>query len=657
MDTPEHSADYAVSPCPRCHARHGATEPCASLPSAEHGPLAPVQRREGEPRESADPYIGTVVGNYRLQRKLGSGGMGAVYLAEHAIIGSRVAIKVLNPRFASDADLVRRFYDEARAVNLIGHENIVSIYDLSAIPPDRYYIVMEYLEGRMLSSRMGEERVKHADALHILIQLCDALHAAHRKGIVHRDLKPDNVFLVRRSGRDDFVKLLDFGIAKLRDRPSEPAVTAPGLIVGTPEYMAPEQFDGRSVDARSDIYALGVVAYHLATGRLPFTQRDLTALAVAHLAAAPEPPSQLDPTVPREFEEAILRALVKQPEGRFADMGAFGEALTRALECSGATPPPVPRVANATAALATPHPVYTRRAAGFDVDVRFPGQSQSQRLRAVDISRGGVFLCSDGAPPALFSRVRIVFQRPGSAPPLELAGETVRHVTAAEAQAWKMAPGFGVQFVDLTPEMRQALGTSIDGLPAAPAPSAERAPADDPTAAPQLAFFRKRVSANHYEFLGLPPDADLAEVRSRARRLRAEVEVLRAKRLSSGQADQVRSVLERIDAAIETLATPERRIDYDAQRGNYLGVARCIKAGVPIAEIEARHRAFLAVRPDAEATARGFIDQARTALATRNEVEALQAYEAALAVTPLDLALHQRYWALKRKRVQHDPAG
>ena len=222
------------------------------------------------PASSApDPLLGTTVGSFRLVRRIGHGGMGSVYLGEQALIGSKVAVKVLHEHLASDASLVQRFYAEARAVNLIGHPNIVNIFDMNVVPPRRYYLIMEYLEGEPLSAAPpGPMAPEHA--IPILIQVCQARQAAHARGVVHRDLKPENIFLCRRDG-PPFVKILDFGIAKLFGSEMQLGQTHAGWIVGTPEYMAPEQGSGEGLDGRADLYALGIIAYRLATGRLPFT--------------------------------------------------------------------------------------------------------------------------------------------------------------------------------------------------------------------------------------------------------------------------------------------------------------------------------------------------------------------------------------------------
>ncbi|HEY6003060.1 MAG TPA: serine/threonine-protein kinase [Anaeromyxobacter sp.] len=331
-----------LSACARCGGMHAASDPCVAsgLTLAFGAPGASAEPPADALPAAADPLIGSRVGSFDVVRLLGRGGMGTVYLAEHPVIGSRVAVKFLHESMASDPAAVARFYDEARAVNLIGHENIVGIYDLSMLPPNRYFFVMEYLEGQTLDALLRAGPVEPAVARDVLLQMCDALQCAHEHGVVHRDLKPENVFLVRRRGKSHFVKLVDFGIAKLRVRGTRGSTQA-GFIVGTPEYMAPEQCGEGVIDARTDVYALGVMAFELATGRLPFHGKGVTQLLLAHLKEAPPAPSTLA-AVPRELEAAILRALEKDPARRFQDMTSFAEALRAAPARTVLVPPPPP---------------------------------------------------------------------------------------------------------------------------------------------------------------------------------------------------------------------------------------------------------------------------------------------------------------------------
>src|SRR6476659_7103162 len=212
--------------------------------------------------------IGKSVGNYEIKEKLGEGGMGAVYMGEHPLIGKRVAVKVLLDELVANEALVTRFFHEAKAANDIRHQNIVDIIDFGKLDKEGggkiVYLVMELLEGKSLAGRLDEApRLTLEEVRHILQQCCSGLAASHAKGIIHRDLKPDNLFLVQRGGDKNFVKILDFGIAKLTTTSSTPnAKTRTGTLIGTPAYMSPEQCAGRgTIDARSDVYALGIVMY------------------------------------------------------------------------------------------------------------------------------------------------------------------------------------------------------------------------------------------------------------------------------------------------------------------------------------------------------------------------------------------------------------
>lgn len=301
---------------------------CRELESA--GPRAPSGSGRRAEEDAGFALIGRTVGSFRIIEQLGSGATGSVFLACHPLIGSKVAVKFLHPRLCSNPQLVAQFQDEARAVNVVGHPNIISIFDMGVSPPSDLYLVMEYLEGRPLSSLRGP--VPASVAVPILAQVCDALEAAHRVGVVHRDVKPDNVFLLRR-GRSNFVKLLDFGAAQLRRAPRRGGVGESGLVMGSPPYMPPEQWLGGPIDGRTDVYALGVTAYLLATGRLPFETRcvPLAQIFRRHRDELPPPPAQVNPGVPRALSEAIVRALAKRPEDRFSSAGELGAALRAVL--------------------------------------------------------------------------------------------------------------------------------------------------------------------------------------------------------------------------------------------------------------------------------------------------------------------------------------
>ncbi len=284
-------------------------------------------------RAVLDPLIGkTVGGRYRLISRLGAGGMSSVYLARHVMIDRLMAIKTLRRDLAQDPVQRDRFIREARAVNRINHENIVEITDFGESDDGLVYLVMEYVPGDSLLKIMGDGPMKASRALHIARQVGLALGRAHQMGIVHRDLKPENVLLVQRPGRPDFVKILDFGIAKILDAPS---LTGSQQIFGTPGYIAPEYIQSTDIDGRADLYSVGVMLYELITGALPFDYEYPGDLLVKHVTEEPIPPSRRLPSIDPPVEELILRCLRKDPAERFRDAFHFLEELQKVAERIG----------------------------------------------------------------------------------------------------------------------------------------------------------------------------------------------------------------------------------------------------------------------------------------------------------------------------------
>jgi len=259
---------------------------------------------------------GTALGEYRIEQKIGQGGMGVVYLAVHPLIGKRAAIKILKKELCADPHQLERFIDEARVVNQIGHPNIVDVFAFGEMPDGRSYFVMEYLKGETLRARIARSPIGPIEVGQIVRPLARALEAAHEKGVIHRDLKPDNVFLVAQRNEISTVKLLDFGIAKLARNDHRVEKTATGAIVGTPQYIAPEQAKGYTIDHRADIYALGGIIYELLTGRPPFVADNAMEMVAKHLMETPLPPSQFAPSVAPELDDLVLRMLAKTPDGR-----------------------------------------------------------------------------------------------------------------------------------------------------------------------------------------------------------------------------------------------------------------------------------------------------------------------------------------------------
>jgi serine/threonine protein kinase len=278
---------------------------------------------------SDDLMLGRKIKGYQIAEVLGRGGMGCVYRAQHPLIGKQVAIKVLQG-FQSPA-VISRFVLEAKAVNDIRHENLIDILDFDELEEGNPYIIMEYLEGRSLDDAIHEGPFPLAQLGHIGLQLCSALYAAHEKGIVHRDLKGDNIFLINRANQQNFVKVLDFGIAKLLDVSDEKRHrTEANSILGTPLYMSPEQITGQPVDARTDIYALGVLLYQMATGYPPFNDPSPMVLLAMHVTAPPPPPSHFAPDLSAALEAVILRCLQKDPMDRYESMSQLATALGEA---------------------------------------------------------------------------------------------------------------------------------------------------------------------------------------------------------------------------------------------------------------------------------------------------------------------------------------
>lgn len=284
---------------------------------------------------SGDPLIGvTLDGRYTVRRRIGEGGMGIVYEAEHAIIGKRVALKVLRRDYSSRPDVVERFKQEAQSASRVDSPHIIDISDFGETPEGDSYFVMEFLDGEDLSNRIREGQSLNADlAIDIALQCCDALGAAHAAYIVHRDMKPENIFLTTRRGNPAFVKIVDFGIAKMNDvsadAPTMKKLTKTGMIFGTPEYMSPEQAAGKPMDHRVDIYAMGIILYEMFAGTVPFLGDTFMGVLTKHLFDSPPTMKEVNPNAeyPAAVESIILRCMQKDPDDRYQTMEELAEAL------------------------------------------------------------------------------------------------------------------------------------------------------------------------------------------------------------------------------------------------------------------------------------------------------------------------------------------
>ncbi len=332
------------------------------------GPTGPARPATGPGPGSAvvaavDPLLGqTLVGRYLIQKKLGEGGMGAVYQATHNLLEKQVALKVLHGELARKPDLVERFMQEAKAASRIRHENVIDISDFGTTPEGLVFFAMELLTGHDLHeeitrARLASQLLPWERSKRIFLQICAALAAAHGLGIIHRDLKPENIYLVEFLGEPDFVKLLDFGIAKQTEvAEGDRKLTRTGMLFGTPEYMSPEQARGEVIDPRVDVYAMGCILFQLVTGRVPFEADNFMGVLSLHLT---EPPAVIPPEVfdsigaPRALAAVIDKALAKDRNQRFSSIDELVRAvrLTSGDKATGPAiaQPSVPAPASTTA--------------------------------------------------------------------------------------------------------------------------------------------------------------------------------------------------------------------------------------------------------------------------------------------------------------------
>ncbi len=381
-------------------------------------------------QSAPDPMVGeTLDGRYHIVSKIGEGGMGEVYAAEHAYIEKRVAIKLLRHEIVTNEEAVKRFHQEARSASSIGHKNIISIEDFGKLPDGRIYLCMELLDGQPLND-MLEQPMAPDRLLHILIQTGHGLAAAHAKNIVHRDMKPENIFVTITADGQEVPKLLDFGIAKVSQSEGNNHLTKTGTIFGTPFYMAPEQALGQGVDHRADIYAMGVIMYEVFCGAVPFQGDSFMGILTQHITAEPMPPSQMAAangrTLPAGIEEIILRAMKKEPEDRYPTMNDMVQDLVkvyRGIAGSGMSSYMQAHVPSPSAGLSAPAypaaaggstpgaPSPTPMPGGMSSPTPMPGGMSSPT--PMPAQSGGASLSSTPYPPLSASSVAIPKRRSG----------------------------------------------------------------------------------------------------------------------------------------------------------------------------------------------------------------------------------------------------
>jgi serine/threonine-protein kinase len=320
---------FAMLICPKCRTSYTSS-------------IGGVCYRDGEKLVDHDAFLAlerdplrgrTIGGKYTILERIGVGGMGNVYKASQAGLSRHVAVKILKPELTRDADTVARFSREATAMSLLTHANTTRVYDFGQTDDGQLYLVMEYLEGQLITQRVAEHGpLPIVETLRIGEQILRSLGEAHAKGLVHRDLKPDNIFIVKAEGHyASVVKVLDFGIAKVvaPDRRVDQFETQAGTVFGTPRYMSPEQAQGAPLDQRSDLYSVGALLYQMLTGRAPFTDDDAVVVMAKHIQETPELPSKVVPDrhIPASLEAVVMKAMAKPADDRFQSAGEFEAAL------------------------------------------------------------------------------------------------------------------------------------------------------------------------------------------------------------------------------------------------------------------------------------------------------------------------------------------
>jgi eukaryotic-like serine/threonine-protein kinase len=439
---------------------------------------------------STDPLIGkTLDEKYRLESRLGMGGMGTVYRARHLLIDRPVAVKVLNQRFVEDEAAQVRFRREARAAGRLQHANAVAVTDFGSTSDGYVYIVMELLEGRTLRDVLAKEApLETARAVALMLQTSAAVAAAHDAGIIHRDLKPANIFIVQSADRPAVVKVLDFGIAKLAaesledDEPK--TLTLIGAMIGTPRYMSPEQCDGAELTPAADVYSLGVILYEMLTGVVPFSGSTPLAIAIKHSSEPPRPPREFLASIPQALEEVVLHALEKRPDDRPANASEFGKELFETAERLGLEHAAATSAPNMDALrdVGTESPsgrlvidisrLREHRAAtssGSDMTVVAP--TQAAEVVKQDVQGGAAKSVAGSPGKRSFPRVSVSFEGMAKKPTLALAGLFLAALII----------GAGLFAIH---SRRTQPGTDTNAA-ASPSPTAEPSPSATPTATPK----------------------------------------------------------------------------------------------------------------------------------------------------------------------------
>ncbi len=392
--------------------------------------------------EAEPDLIGVEIDHrYRVIELIGEGGMGKVYLAEHIEIGKRVALKVLHPSYSRMPDLVERFRREARAASKIGHPNIVDVTDSGTTDDGSVYFVMEFLEGVELGNIIEREgALDVARALKIAGQICRALAAAHSQGIVHRDLKPENVFLITRDGAADVVKVLDFGIAKTTEAEAarERRLTSPGMAMGTPEYMSPEQAAGRSADARCDVYALGAIMYEMVTGLAPYSGENFMEILTKKATQDPPAPILVRKELPPAVSDLVMASMARNPDDRPQTMETLEYELNKCLAGRGVAVAQILGMTTDANVVATLNPGLSMR--NLDDGMVVPRSPTSSPISGISraVTHNGMSELPSmwsGSTSITTTGTHALSSRPNSEPVAAAASESMRGMTSQRAMS------------------------------------------------------------------------------------------------------------------------------------------------------------------------------------------------------------------------------
>ncbi|MFL5343862.1 MAG: protein kinase domain-containing protein [Hyalangium sp.] len=574
--------------------------------------------------DEVNSLVGHHHGPLLLERLIGLGAVGSVYLALHPPTGTRFTVKVLHPPLAANPNVRTRFYVEAQAASRVIHRNVTRVLDARPGPWDLPAILMEYVEGESLSCLSLP--LLPNDVIGLLIQVLEGLEAAHARGVVHCDLKPDNIVLTRDKHGERQVKVLDFGMASVLSACFSQEELAAGVSLGSPAYMAPEQWETTAADTRMDMYALGVIGYRLLTGRLPFGRGRVGEVLLKQQEIRPPPPHALDARVPQALSMVVMQAIARRPEERFPSARDFQLALVAAQR----------RLARPTVTLQAVAP-RAEVPSGLQVRVGGLGSPEARSAQASDVTAEGLFIAFDGPPPALAARLPLELSFQGRS--LLCSGDVVRHVSQDEARAWNVSAGFFVHFAEPSEALR-ALVTQARGGTVEPQADAELA---------QLLTRTAALGKDPYVFLGLPPSASFDEVRQRSEAALRRVEAFWGRALPQSQRKELEALRARVEAAQRTLGDPLTRAGFDAAKGNVHGIARCIAAGLSEHQVAPMRHAYLSARTGAEVRARSLFAQGQTLEAQHALKAALDCYAQALALDPLNIPGQRHYWTLQRR--------